>query len=54
MTDLDRAIQFWKDAARRERLFGLSVSAVVCENAARELEILRDTGETVYINKRTS
>lgn len=54
--ELDLAIADWRAAARWERLFNPSCpsSAVQCDNAARELEILRDTGKEVHLNRRTA
>lgn len=41
-------------AAAQWRKAGLDTlnDQAMCENAARELEILRDRGETIHLNKR--
>jgi hypothetical protein len=48
----NEAIKCWRGAAARERRQGNAGMAHICENAARELEIERDTGEIVHLTPR--
>jgi hypothetical protein len=48
------AAKKWREAARWADRYGSGIGAATCRNAARELEILRDTGKEVRINTRTS
>lgn len=47
--EINEAIRMWKKAA-----FSNPIMFDICKNSARELEIERDTGKTVFINKRIS
>jgi len=43
----------WAISAWRKASLATSQNMATCENAAQELEIERDTGKIVHINKRT-
>ena len=52
LEQINWAIQMWRYAAAQDTKNGMLQRAQTCENAARELEIERDTGKIVHINVR--
>lgn len=59
MTSFDEPIRQWRAAAEWEIKHAANPDmgermAAICEAAARELEIERDTGKRVAINRRTA
>jgi len=49
--DWDKCIAQWRKAEQRERKYGHIPMADVLVNTIKELEIERDTGQVVHLNK---